>query len=385
VAGQQDQPGAVETASGDLAQRMERLPPGHPSSPYDEDGTRKPPVTRPADRELPLPDEPAADAEPADPGSPREEEPDQRFLATQDLTRHEATPPDAAGRDAAGHEIAEREVGPDEVPDDATHDGVASISPPTSPDASRSDSRSWWQVLPHLKEQWERHQERWPQEQRPPVDRSTDEPGSWRGDSDQYLNVEENMVAGHAMERIRTVEKKVTASLQEIKAEIPDCDLAGLENRLKGEERFKEKVFGELRAKPERTIAAISENMPDAVRYTFQFDRRSYVDGYWSTLRCMEQHGYEMEFSRNSWDSSQYKGINTRWRTPTGQIFEAQFHTPESFEAKQLTHQAYERIRSPAASDQERGELYDFQNEVSASIPVPGDALSIPDYHKKEG
>jgi len=26
------------------------------------------------------------------------------------------------------------------------------------------------------------------------------------------------------MERIRTVEKKVTASLQEIKAETPDCD-----------------------------------------------------------------------------------------------------------------------------------------------------------------
>jgi hypothetical protein len=187
------------------------------------------------------------------------------------------------------------------------------------------------------------------------------------------------------MERIRTVEKKVTASLQEIKAETPDCDLAGLENRLKGEERFKEKVFDELRAKPDRTIAAISENMPDAARYTFQFDRGSYVDGYWNTLRCMEQHGYEMEFSRNSWDSSQYKGINTRWRTPTGQLFEAQFHTPESFEAKQFTHEAYERIRSPAASDQERGELYDFQNEVSASIPVPGDALMIPDYHKKEG
>src|SRR3984893_18881700 len=110
----------------------------------------------------------------------------------------------------------------------------------------------------------ERHIDRWPQEQHPPVDRSKDEPGSWRGESDQYLNAEENMVAGHAMERIRTVEKKVTASLQEIKAETPDCDLAGLENRLKGEERFKEKVFGELRATPERYIAEIKERNPHA-------------------------------------------------------------------------------------------------------------------------
>jgi hypothetical protein len=382
VAGQQDQPGAVEMASGDLAQRMERLPPGHPSSPYEEDGARRPPVTRSADRELPLPDEQDADAEPA---LHQPDEPDQRSLDTQDLSRQEAVRPDAADRDAADHEIGEGEAGSGEIPHGDTHDSVASSSVPTSPDASRSDSRSWWQVLPHLKEEWEHHKERWPQEQHPPIDRSTDEPGSWRGESDQYLNAEENMVAGHAMERIRTVEKKVTASLQEIKAETPDCDLAGLENRLKGEERFKEKVFDELRAKPDRTIAAISENMPDAARYTFQFDRGSYVDGYWNTLRCMEQHGYEMEFSRNSWDSSQYKGINTRWRTPTGQLFEAQFHTPESFEAKQFTHEAYERIRSPAASDQERGELYDFQNEVSASIPVPGDALMIPDYHKKEG
>ena len=101
-----------------------------------------------------------------------------------------------------------------------------SIEPP-SPDASRSDSRSWWQVLPHLKEQWEHHKERWPQEQRPPVDRSTDEPGSWRGDNDQYLNAEENIVAGHAMERIRQVENKVTASLQEIKASPRTATLRG--------------------------------------------------------------------------------------------------------------------------------------------------------------
>ena len=62
MAGQQDRPLAVEKANDDLAQRMERLPPGHPSSPYNDDGTRKPPVARPADRELPLPDEQAPDA-----------------------------------------------------------------------------------------------------------------------------------------------------------------------------------------------------------------------------------------------------------------------------------------------------------------------------------
>ena len=38
----------------DLRRRMERLPAGHPSSPYNDDMTRKPPVARLKDLELPL-------------------------------------------------------------------------------------------------------------------------------------------------------------------------------------------------------------------------------------------------------------------------------------------------------------------------------------------
>jgi hypothetical protein len=345
VAGHQDRPSLGERADHDLVQRLERLPPGHPSSPYNEDGTRKPPVARPVDRELPLPDGRDADAEPTSTRWPPEASPDQESSGTQDLPLRPEPP---------------------------------------GPEASLSDSRSWEKALSHLKEQWARHEERWPREQRPQIDRSNDEPGSWRGEGDQYLDAEENLVAGHALERIRPIEEKVSAALHEIKAEVPGCDLVGLEFSLKGEERFKEKVSDELHAKPDRSIAEISENMPDVVRYTFQFDRQDYVQGYWNVHGCMERHSYEIEFSRNSWDSLQYKGINSRWRTPTGQLFEVQFHTPESFEAKQLTHKAYENIRTSTASDQERGELYAFQSEVSASVPIPIGSLTIPDYSKKE-
>ena len=41
----------------DLEQRLERLPLGHPSSPYHDDGSSKPPVVRLKDLELPLPGE----------------------------------------------------------------------------------------------------------------------------------------------------------------------------------------------------------------------------------------------------------------------------------------------------------------------------------------
>ncbi len=380
MAGPQDRPLAAEKAAGDLTQRLERLPPGHPSSPYNDDGTRKPPVARPADRELPLPDE-----QPADTGldPPDAEEPSQRSLDTNDLTEGPPASPEPPGRDTAGQELRDGETSANGTPSGGARERGTRVAEQPSPDAATPDSRSWGDSLSHFKEQWERHKERWPQEQRPPVDRSTDEPGSWRGEGDQYLNTEEHLVAGHALERIRPIEEKVSATVQEVKEEVPECDLVGLGNRLKGEERFKEKVSDELRGKPYRSIAEITERMPDAIRYTFQLDADRYAAGYWNIRDRLELGGSEHIMSRNSWDSPDYKGVNTRWLTPEGQVFEVQFHTPESYQAKQLTHTAYERLRTEPAPGAERPELEAFQEDVSARIPTPQGALAIPNFRRK--
>ena len=49
--------------------------------------------------------------------------------------------------------------------------------------AGDGHSEGWRAALPQLQTLWERHAERWPAEQQSPVDRSTDEPGSWRGET----------------------------------------------------------------------------------------------------------------------------------------------------------------------------------------------------------
>lgn len=88
--------------------------------------------------------------------------------------------------------------------------------------------------------------------------------------------------------------------------------------------------------------------------------------------------------SRNSWGAAEYKGINTRWVTAEGQRFEVQVHTTESFHAKQhVTHDAYERLRNPWTTDDERAGLKAFQREVSSYIEVPEGALNIPDFKKE--
>ena len=379
MAGQQDRPGAVETASGDLAQRMERLPPGHPSSPYDEDGTRKPPVTRPADRELPLPDESAPDAEPADPAPRQSDEPDQRSLDTDDLTKEPAESPEPPGPEAAGHEIADRET---QASEDSRADddyGTASLEP-TSPDDSRSDSRSWWQVLPHLKEQWERHKERWPQEQRPPVDRSTDEPGSWRGESGRALSARDNAHVDGRCDRIAKAEDLITSRVEDTER-TSRGDLAGKEFRLKERDRLKDKVATDLATNIDADIDEVVSSVHDGVRYTLQYEDTEYTSGVQADVARMKDQGFELMRLKNLWNDTDYKGINSQWRDgESGQAFEMQFHTRESFEAKQITHKAYERLRNLQTTEDESGELHDYQREVSSKIPIPIGAQDIPEY-----
>ena len=80
-----------------------------------------------------------------------------------------------------------------------------------------------------------------------------------------------------------------------------------------------------------------------------------------------------MTYSKNHWlDDPQYKGVNSRWKTPDGGRFELQFHTPESFYAKeQLTHRSYERLRSPARAGPSNARWRTTSATVSGALPEP--------------
>jgi hypothetical protein len=377
VAGQQDRPLAAEKATGDLTQRLERLPPGHPSSPYNDDGTRKPPVARLADRELPLPDEQPADASL---DSPDAEEPSQRSLDTQDLAEQRPASPEPSGRETAGQEIRDQETSEKEAPGGGVKEREAGVAEQPSPEAASPDSRSWGDSLSHFKEQWERHKERWPQEQRPPVDRSTDEPGSWRGDSGRSLNPRENAHVDAACDRIAKAETRITERVEDTERASVGS-LAGKEFCRKEPDSLKDKVAAELTTNPDADVYEVVASVHDGVRYTLQYDDAEYTNEVYSDIGRMKDHGFELTRLKNLWDDAEYKGINSQWLDrETGQAFEMQFHTPASFEAKQITHKAYERIRNPLTSKEESGGLRDYQREVSSKIPIPMGAPEIPEY-----
>jgi hypothetical protein len=161
--------------------------------------------------------------------------------------------------------------------------------------------------------------------------------------------------------------------------------LAGMEFRLKGEDRLKEKLAEVLKRAPGRSADDAIRTLPDAIRFTFCFEAANYSDGYLEIKRRLEACGNKMVYSKNHWrDDLEYKGINTRWTAADGQRYEVQFHTAESFHAKQqVTHRSYERLRNPLILAQERSELRSLQRDVCSQIIAPKGAANISDYREE--
>ena len=232
---------------------------------------------------------------------------------------------------------------------------------------------------------WGKYLEKWPPEERPPVDTSDDPTGSWRADSARYLSPADNAEVEQDCDAIADREEKIISPrLREVESSDPDRRLIGFDHRLKGLDRVKEKVYDDMDLLGRSLREAISL-LPDAIRYTFEYDEARYAQGVTADIARMKEQGFKLEVLKNFWSDDQYKGINSRWIEPvTGQRFEMQFHTSISAEAKEITHKAYERLRTHQADPFEELVLEAFQRKVSADIPVPSGAADISDYSERE-
>ena len=231
---------------------------------------------------------------------------------------------------------------------------------------------------------WTEYERRWPPEERPAVDRPAD-PGSWRGEGDSSLDRAANGRVEAECDRVADREQeKITPALRAVESQDPDRHLIGFEDCLKGRDRIKEKVYDGiqfLKRSPEEAVSHVR----DAIRYTFQYQETRYTQGVLADIARLKDQGFELDKLKNSWSDDHYKGINSQWTEPdTGQRFEVQFHTRISFEAKQLTHGAYERLRTQQADSLEELVLEAFQKKVAAEVPVPLGAESIPDYPERK-
>ncbi len=243
-----------------------------------------------------------------------------------------------------------------------------------------ADRGSWEKALPSLRAAWQQHQDRYPERDRAIPQTHPD--GSWSSGETRRLTPEQNAEATKACADIHDEGERVAfPALLEIEAADPNRRLAGVEHRLKGEDRLKEKIADALRARPELTATQALSIVPDPVRFTFEYNPGRYADGVLADVERLKEIGLEEVKLKNLWSDEQYKGINSQWRRPeTALRIEVQFHTPASLEAKELTHEAYERIRSTDTSPTERNELEAFQRRANALLDTPPGTNEIPDF-----
>ena len=256
---------------------------------------------------------------------------------------------------------------------------------PTKDDQQAQPGSNWEETEELGRWMWAEYKRRWPETERPPVDASDDPPGSWRGDGDRFLKPSDNERIEEEYARIvDRSEKEITPALLAIESQDPDRKLVGFEHHVKGLDRLKEKVHDSMKLKGHSASEAISL-LPDAIRFTFQYEETRYTQGVRADIARLQEQGFRLDIPKNYWSDDQYKGFNSQWVEPvSGQRFEVQFHTRISYEAKQLTHPAYERLRTKQASALEELLLEAFQKKVTAAVPIPPGAFDISDRRERD-
>ncbi|MEH6375909.1 hypothetical protein V7793_16455 [Streptomyces sp. KLMMK] len=170
--------------------------------------------------------------------------------------------------------------------------------------------------------------------------------GAWTGGG-YTLTPEQNRVITERWERAAAARGGMDAMMKGIQQETraQGGKLEGLEYSLKDVDSFRRKAATALKNK--RTpVAKTAKSINDLNRYTLTFESDTYTQGVEQTYGRLREAGYEPTAEKNTWEDPVYKGINTTWQhTESGERFELQFHTPESFDAKMENHELYELSR----------------------------------------
>ncbi|MGH9211616.1 MAG: hypothetical protein ACRD2C_13170 [Acidimicrobiales bacterium] len=201
---------------------------------------------------------------------------------------------------------------------------------------------------------------------------------AWKG---HRLEAADNESADRGLDRRREVEPAITSDMRAIEASLTH---GRLEDTLKSADRFKEKLAQWIDRNPGAPTGKVETEIHDGIRYTFNIDDADYTAGVADVQDRLNGMGYELRWQKNSWDNPEYKGVNSRWVTYSGEMIEVQFHTPASWETKQATHDAYEELADPRTTSTRRHQLHALQRDMTAAIPVPPGAREIQNYPRNE-
>lgn len=172
-------------------------------------------------------------------------------------------------------------------------------------------------------------------------------------------------LADGLLEAAQGKEPEVTSRLIDIASQLSGS-MKGLEYRLKERDSILSKI--ERKSGRRRTLEQAAARMKDVLRYTYVSDSEQHAQEVRRFLEELDEGGYVWEESdiRNSWfEGNDYYGINMAVVTSDGYVFELQFHTEDSWNAKMKNHPLYEEQRASDTTDKRAAELAE---EMAANL-----------------
>ncbi len=145
--------------------------------------------------------------------------------------------------------------------------------------------------------------------------------------------------------------------------------MEGLDFRIKSLESLTRKISRD----------GIQSNFNDVLRYTTIFEPEFFTMNVKNMIEQIKSRGYKILNIKNTFkERAVYMGINVQIESPTGQIFELQFHTPQSFNVKQnINHKLYEESRIIGQDTKRNKNLINQMRFNSSKIEIPEEVNTI--------
>jgi SPP1 gp7 family putative phage head morphogenesis protein len=190
------------------------------------------------------------------------------------------------------------------------------------------------------------------------------------------IPAEVNAIVDRLMPETAAEEPAISAAMRALETE--GQQLVGFGLRVKGRGSLARKIATDAQEQG-ITYEQAAAKVGDRVRFTLQLTEGRYSAGVVEMLSSLESQGFEVYRFKNTWGSGGvYQGVNVNLRTHNGITIELQFHTEQSFEAKEhLNHKLYEERRLPTTPEDRKSELDRLMIENQDRVPKPEGAVGL--------
>jgi hypothetical protein len=203
------------------------------------------------------------------------------------------------------------------------------------------------------------------------------------GGSPSAVIREAHRVAGLLQARAQRNEPEISREIKETCQQFSGTQIKP-DKSVKGADSIERKLILDSKEYLDTAKGSVQDaaaNMGDTVRYTIQYPTDKFTEGVSKTLADFKTEGFEAVKVKNFFNDdpeNSYRGINCVFRdTASNQMFEVQFHTPESGAMVSQVHPLYESARLLDPSTPEYTSAQKNMISMWQAVPIPAGVESI--------